>query len=76
MMSGQTTTKTTYNIYYHYAYELGEAREQPSLAAAYVIDKNGHILPYVKFDGGSMSLSGQALEILDRISETKNEAAS
>ena len=73
---GQTTTKTTYNIYYHYAYELGEAREQPSLAAAYVIDKNGHILPYVKFDGGSMTLSVQALEILGRISEMKNEAAS
>jgi hypothetical protein len=73
---GQTTTKTTYNIYYHYAYELGEAREQPSLAAAYVIDKNGHILPYVKFDGGRMVLSGQALTILDGISEMKDEAAS
>jgi len=73
---GQTTTKTTYNIYYHYAYELGEAREQPSLAAAYVIDKNGHILPYVKFEGGSMTLSDQALETLDRISKMKNEAAS
>ncbi len=73
---GQTTTKTTYNIYYHYAYELGAAREQPSLAAAYVIDKNGHILPYVKFDGGSMTLSVQALEVLDCISGIKNEAAS
>lgn len=73
---GQTTTKTTYNIYYHYAYELGAAHEQPSLAAAHIIDKNGHILPYVKFDGGSMSLSNQALEVLERASETKNEAAS
>src|SRR5205085_8718948 len=54
---GQTTTKTTYNIYYHYAYELGEAQEQPALAAAYIIDKNGHILPYVKFEGGGMTLS-------------------
>lgn len=72
---GQTTTKTTYFIYYHYAYELGEAREQPSLAAAYVIDKNGHILPYVKFDGGSMTLSAQAVEILDRISGANSETA-
>lgn len=72
---GQTTTKTTYNIYYHYAYELGEARDRPSLAAAYVIDKNGHILPYVKFDGGGMTLGPQALEVLDRISGLKNETA-
>src|SRR5947209_15021507 len=31
---GQTTTKTTYNIYYHYAYELGEARDEPLMATA------------------------------------------
>lgn len=68
---GQTTTKTTYNIYYHYAYELGEAQEQPSLAAAYIIDKNGHILPYVKFEGGKMTLTKQAIEVLNHVSEEK-----
>ncbi|MFN7946953.1 MAG: AccI family restriction endonuclease [Blastocatellia bacterium] len=61
---GQTTTKVTYNIYYHYAYELGEAKEQPLLVAASIIDKNGHVLPYVKFDGGNLALSDQALGII------------
>ena len=62
---GQTTTKVTYNVYYHYAYELGEAREQPALMAASIIDKNGHVLPYVKFDGGSLALNEQALRVLE-----------
>jgi hypothetical protein len=62
---GQTTTKATYNFYYHYAYELGEAREQPSLIAASITDKNGHVLPYVRFEGGSLVLSEQALQVLE-----------
>jgi hypothetical protein len=70
---GQTTTKATYNIYYHYAYQhayqLGEAHEQPSLIAASIIDKNGHVLPYVKFDGGSLTLSEQALAVLTDIAD-------
>ena len=70
---GQTTAKTTYNIYYHYAYELGEAREQPELIATHIIDKNGHIMPYVKFDGGSMTLSDTALEVLAEAERRKNE---
>lgn len=73
---GQTTTKITYNIYYHYAYELGEARTQPALVAACIVDKNGHILPYVKFEGGSMTLHAQALVVLARAAEAQNEAAS
>ena len=70
---GQTTTKTTYNIYYHYAYDLGEAREQPELIATHIIDKNGHIMPYVKFDGGSMTLSNKALTVLEELERKKNE---
>jgi hypothetical protein len=69
---GQTTTKNTYNIYYHYAYELGEAREEPSLVAAHIIDKNGHIMPYVKFDGGSMTLTEIALAVLAEAERQKN----
>ncbi len=61
---GQTTTKATYNVYYHYAYELGEANEQPALIAASIIDKNGHVLPYVKFEGGSLTLKESVLAIL------------
>lgn len=70
---GQTTIKTTYNVYYHYAYELGEAREQPQLIAAHIIDKNGHIMPYVKFDGGSMILTDTALAVLQEAEQRKNE---
>lgn len=70
---GQTTTKTTYNIYYHYAYELGEAREEPELIATHIIDKNGHIMPYVKFDGGSMTLTDTALEVLAAAERRKHE---
>lgn len=70
---GQTTTKTTYNIYHHYAYELGEAKESPELIAAHIIDKNGHIMPYVKFDGGNMVLTDTALEVLAEAERRKNE---
>lgn len=42
-----------------------EAHEQPSLLAASIIDKNGHVLPYVKFDGGRLTLSDEALEVLE-----------
>lgn len=72
---GQTTTKTTYNIYYHYAYELGEAREAPELIATHIIDKNGHIMPYVKFEGGTMTLSDRALQVLAEAERRKNESA-
>jgi len=28
------------------------------------VDKNGHILPYVRFEGGEMTLRTEALEVL------------
>lgn len=68
---GQTTTKSIYKVYYHYAYELGEAVEQPALLAAHIIDKNGHVLPYVKFDGGSLFFKAQALSLLIEVAETR-----
>ncbi|HZS06972.1 MAG TPA: AccI family restriction endonuclease [Blastocatellia bacterium] len=69
---GQVTKKAIYKIYYHYAYELGEAHEQPSLIAASIIDKNGHVLPYVKFEGGSLALSEQALAVLEEAASKHN----
>jgi hypothetical protein len=62
---GATTRKEIYKIYYHYAYLLGEAREEPSLVADQIIDANGHILPYVKFNGGQLELSSEALKVLN-----------
>jgi len=66
---GSTTEKTIYKIYYHYAYRLGESQEEPSLVADHLVDKNGHILPYVKFAGGRLKLSAEALRVLDAASE-------
>ncbi len=64
---GTTTKKVIYKIYYRYGYLLGDSAEEPSLVSAYVEDKNGHILPYVKFDGGRLKLRQETFEILDSL---------
>lgn len=69
---GATTKKAIYKLYYHYAYQLGHSREEPSLVAAHILDKNGHILPYVKFDGGRMVLDTEAIEKLRELSNAKD----
>lgn len=61
---GATTRKAIYKYYYHYAYPLGVANERPQLVPAFIEDKNGHILPYVKFEGGSLEFANEALNIL------------
>jgi hypothetical protein len=57
---GATTKKVIYKHYYHYGYPLGISTEDPKLLPAFVEDKNGHILPYVTFSGGHLSLSPEA----------------
>ncbi|MCX6812399.1 MAG: AccI family restriction endonuclease [Candidatus Berkelbacteria bacterium] len=64
---GATTKKAIYKFYYHYGYPLGEATQEPKLLSAYVEDKNGHILPYVKFDGGTLKISGECLDVLHKL---------
>lgn len=64
---GATTEKSIYKFYYHYAYELGTSSAPPELVPDYVEDKNGHILPYVRFQGGSLTLTDKALEQLERL---------
>jgi len=61
---GATTRKSIYKIYYHYAYPLGKAREEPTLSADVLVDKNGHVLPYVAFSGGSFDIALEALKVL------------
>lgn len=61
---GPTTEKMIYKIYYTYAYTFAEATEEPNLVATYLEDKNGHILPYVKFEGGQLRVTGEALNVL------------
>jgi len=62
---GATTRKIIYKIYYKHAYPLATTIEEPQLVADSITDKNGHILPYVRFVGGKSQLSEQALNVLD-----------
>ncbi|MDD3787231.1 MAG: AccI family restriction endonuclease [Petrimonas sp.] len=64
---GATTKKAIYKYYYHYAYPLGVAIENPQLIPAFIQDKNGHILPYVKFEGGSLAIADEAINVLNRL---------
>jgi len=65
---GATTKKATYRIYYQYAYLLAESREDPRLFADCITDKNGHVLPYVRFEGGALEMAPEALQVLDELS--------
>lgn len=64
---GATTKKAIFKYYYHYAYPLGIATEKPQLVPACIEDKNGHILPYVKFEGGSLQLTQEAINLLSSL---------
>lgn len=70
---GATTKKSIYKIYYHYAYELGVATAEPALKAQVIVDKNGHVLPYVAFEGGSLQLGNAAIATLEGL-RSRNEA--
>jgi hypothetical protein len=69
---GATSKKAIYKFYYHYAYQLGHSHEEPSLVAACITDKNGHILPYVRFEGGGMTLDPEAMKTLRELSNAKD----
>lgn len=62
---GATTSKAIYKIYYHYVYPIGVATEEPRLAPAVITDANGHILPYVYFEGGNLRLANDLVRVLD-----------
>ena len=64
---GATTRKAIYKHYYHYGYPLGVSTEDPQLLPAVVENKNGHILPYVSFKGGRLTLSADVLALLQQI---------
>jgi len=61
---GAVTRKAIYKIYYQHTYRVGRSEDEPSLAANFIEDKNGHILPYVRFEGGSMALDPEAARVL------------
>lgn len=67
---GAVSKKAIYKFYYHYAYRIGKTISEPELIAEHIIDKNGHILPYVRFEGGSFSLYNDVLDILAQVRQT------
>lgn len=69
---GAITRKVIYKIYYHYAYPLCDATQEPELKTKCIEDKNGHILPYVHFEGGRMDLRDEALAVLREIANAKD----
>jgi hypothetical protein len=69
---GATTRKSLYKFYYHYSYPLGDAREEPTLTAKHIVDKNGHILPYVHFEGGKLVLRDEALQVLQEMADARS----
>jgi hypothetical protein len=67
--SGATTKKNIYKVYYHYAYLLGKTITQPTLQAESITDKNGHILPFVRFGGGTLEFQQAALDMLNKLAK-------
>jgi hypothetical protein len=61
---GASSRKTIYKFYHHYAYPLATSLGEPQLVADSITDKNGHILPFVRFEGGSRELTPEALREL------------
>ena len=70
---GPTSRKRIWKIYYHYAYRVGDAADEPDLSANVLLDASGHILPYVAFSGGSLELHQQALDKLAEAAERRSE---
>jgi hypothetical protein len=50
---------------------LSDTTEEPQLEAKFIEDRNGHILPYVHFEGGKMTLRQEALEVLRELENAK-----
>ncbi|MBM3495710.1 MAG: AccI family restriction endonuclease [Armatimonadetes bacterium] len=73
--SGATSAKTIYKVYYHYAYPLGNASEPPAMEARCIQDRNGHILPYVTFVGGSIELAPDALSVIASLADQDGAAS-
>lgn len=66
---GATTEKYIYKFYYHYAYPIGDITEEPNLVADFITDRNGHILPFVRFEGGRMIINTETIQLLEELSE-------
>lgn len=68
---GATTEKIIYKVYYQYGYLLGESEREPDLVADSIMDKNGHILPFVRFEGGRLRMSPESVALLERLATVR-----
>lgn len=62
---GATTKKIIYKFPYQHAYPLALSTKEPKLVADCIVDKSGHILPYVKFEGGEIKILPEAIAVLN-----------
>lgn len=69
--SGATTKKVIYKIYYLYGYSVSKTVKKPKWVADSIEDKNGHILPYVRFEGGKIKLSEEGFGILKQLAQNR-----
>ncbi|HVW82530.1 MAG TPA: AccI family restriction endonuclease [Candidatus Paceibacterota bacterium] len=66
--AGQPSTKKTlYKAHYYLGYPLATSTQDPALKAQTIVDKNGHIYPYVTFSGGKMALRDDAVRVLESL---------
>lgn len=70
---GATTRKAIYKVYYQHAYPVGRALWEPALVADSIEDKNGHILPYVRFQGGRLAMDPLAVKVIDQASSARGQ---
>lgn len=66
---GATSKKIIYKVPYRHAYPLATSISEPSLRAESITDANGHILPYVCFDGGELKLDDAAVSVLQHMAD-------
>lgn len=65
--AGASADQAIYEIYHHYAYDLGRLTTEPRFLAESIEDRNGQILPYVRIEGGDLELTAGALGLLDSL---------
>lgn len=64
---GATTKKRIYKVWYQYGYKIGETIEEPNLTSDHIVDKNGHILPFVRFEGGHLKIANECVKVLSEL---------
>lgn len=58
--TGTTTTKTVYLVHHSVATPFGECTSKPSARPKLMKEKNGKLIPYVRFVGGTLAFNKEA----------------